>query len=201
MNVYVETNFVFELVFQQEQSSSCEKILQLGTDGKIVLYVPAYCLAEPHEKLNRQYHKRQELQKALEEELKQLKRSAPYTERIRSIYEVSSLIIQSNQKEKALFQQYLIKLLTTTRVLPLTADILHHALEFEKAYDLSSQDAIVYASVFQHIRQKTSLDNCFLNRNSKDFDNPDIVAELNQYNCKMIPRFDDGFAFIQKRLQ
>jgi hypothetical protein len=29
VNVYVETNFVLELVFQQEQFVSCEQILQL----------------------------------------------------------------------------------------------------------------------------------------------------------------------------
>jgi hypothetical protein len=30
MNVYVETNFFLELVFQQEQHASCEEILNLS---------------------------------------------------------------------------------------------------------------------------------------------------------------------------
>jgi hypothetical protein len=54
VNVYVETNFVLELVFQQEQFVSCEQILQLSEAGRIKLTIPAYCLAEPHEKLSRQ---------------------------------------------------------------------------------------------------------------------------------------------------
>lgn len=53
MKVYVETNFILELVFQQEQSLSCEHILNLCDKGFITLVAPAYCLAEPLEKITR----------------------------------------------------------------------------------------------------------------------------------------------------
>jgi len=54
VNIYVETNFVLELAFEQEQCSSCNQILQLCEAGRANLVVPAYSLAEPHEKLSRQ---------------------------------------------------------------------------------------------------------------------------------------------------
>ncbi|MGA9382849.1 MAG: hypothetical protein WBV73_29160 [Phormidium sp.] len=53
MNIYVETNFVLELVFQQEQWQSCEQILQLCEAGSAKLVIPAYSLAEPDDKLSR----------------------------------------------------------------------------------------------------------------------------------------------------
>ncbi|AFY91210.1 hypothetical protein Chro_5873 (plasmid) [Chroococcidiopsis thermalis PCC 7203] len=34
MNIYVETNFVLELTFEQEQSASCEQILQTCEAGQ-----------------------------------------------------------------------------------------------------------------------------------------------------------------------
>jgi hypothetical protein len=49
MNIYVETNFVLELVFEQEQHISCEQMLALCESGRSPLIIPAYCLAEPHE--------------------------------------------------------------------------------------------------------------------------------------------------------
>ena len=49
MNVYVESNFVLELAFLQEQCSSCEKILSLCEARRIQLLIPAYSLAEPYE--------------------------------------------------------------------------------------------------------------------------------------------------------
>ena len=60
MNIYIETNFVLELVFEQEQHTSCEQILALGESGRLRLIIPAYCLAEPHEKLTRQAGSRRE---------------------------------------------------------------------------------------------------------------------------------------------
>jgi hypothetical protein len=67
-------------------------------------------------------------------------------------------------------------------------------------YDLTPQDALVYASVLHHLRRYQPQQACFLNRNSKDFDSPDIVEELNQFNCRMIPRFDRGYSFLQSQL-
>jgi len=82
VNIYIETNFVLELVFEQEQHTSCEQILALGESGRLRLIIPAYCLAEPHEKLTRQAGSRRELQRSLETELRQLARTASYTARI-----------------------------------------------------------------------------------------------------------------------
>lgn len=76
MKIYVETNFVLELVFQQEQLASCEQILQLCEAGLAQLVIPAYSLAEPHEKLTRQAKNRRDLQQLLDTELRQLARSA-----------------------------------------------------------------------------------------------------------------------------
>ena len=201
MNVYVETNFVLELVFQQEQFVSCEQILQLSEAGRIKLAIPAYSLAEPHEKLNRQAKSRREIQQILDTELRQLARTASYTTRINSIQDIANLLVQSNLDESQRFVHYRDRLLKNTEVIPLTADILAEAAIYEDPYDLRSQDALVYASVISHLRHNQPTVACFLNRNSRDFDNPDIVNELSKFNCRMIPRFDHGYDFIQSQLQ
>jgi len=85
-------------------------------------------------------------------------------------------------------------------IIPLTINILREAVTYEAPYDLTPQDALVYTSVVAHLRQNKPPVSYFLNRNSKDFDNPDIVDELDKNNCKIIPRFDHGYGFIQSRL-
>jgi predicted nucleic acid-binding protein len=200
VNIYVETNFVLELVFEQEQHISCEQILALCESGLSRLIIPAYCLAEPHEKLTRQAGSRRELQRNLETELRQLARTASYTAHINSIQEIASLLIRSNEDEKQRFIRYRDRLLSIAEIIPLTIDILREAAIHESPYDLTPQDALVYTSVISHLRQSKPPASCFLNRNSKDFDNPDIVDELDRNNCKMIPRFDHGYGFIQASL-
>lgn len=199
MNVYVETNFVLEMVFQQEQSESCENILRLCESQNIHLFVPAYCLVEPHEKLRRQSNNRQTLQRELNGELRQLSRTSSYSERLRSIQDIASLLVQSNEEERLRFSQIQMRVLQIGTVIPLTAEIFLSASASEKEYDLSPQDAIVFASIFSHLEQTNSTESCFLNRNSRDFDNPDIVDALEQHRCKMIPKFDDGYKFVHSR--
>lgn len=201
MNIYVETNFVLELVFQQEQAASCEQILHLCKAGTARLVLPAYSLAEPHEKLTRQASNRKDLQRVLEAELRQLVRTASYATRINSIQDIASLLVQSNEEEKQRFTQYRDRLLRSAGIIPLTLDILTAAAAYEVPYDLTPQDALVYASVITHLRQQQLANSCFLNKNTWDFDNPDIVDELNQYHCRMIPRFDHGYSFIQAQLR
>jgi hypothetical protein len=110
-------------------------------------------------------------------------------------------LVQSNEEEKQRFTHYRDRLTNIAEIIPLTLDILREAGTFEAPYDLTPQDALVYTSVITHLRQNKSTISCFLNRNSKDFDNPDIVDELNKNNCSMIPRFDHGYGFIQARVQ
>ncbi|KAM3101395.1 PIN domain-containing protein [Phormidesmis sp. 146-12] len=137
MNVYVETNFVLELTFEQEQCESCEQILQLCEAGQARLIIPAYCLAEPHEKLVRQARSRRELQQSLEAELRQLLRTASYASRIKSIQDIASLMVQSNEEERRRFIQYRNRLLNVGEIVALTTHILIEAASCETTYDVT----------------------------------------------------------------
>jgi predicted nucleic acid-binding protein len=106
VNIYVETNFILELTFEQEQATSCEQILQLCEANQARLVIPAYSLAEPHEKLNRQAKNRTDLQQRLEAEIRQLSRTTSYTSRIQSIRDIASLVVQSNEEERQRFVEY-----------------------------------------------------------------------------------------------
>jgi hypothetical protein len=49
MNIYVETNFVLELAFVQEQHESCEQIIGLCEAGNATAVLPAFCISESYE--------------------------------------------------------------------------------------------------------------------------------------------------------
>jgi hypothetical protein len=102
----VETNFVWELTLEQEQGLSFEQILPLCETGQAKLIIPAYSLAEPHEKLTRQAKSRRELQQLLDTQLSQLSRTASCTSRIKSIQDIASLMVQSNEEERHRLNKY-----------------------------------------------------------------------------------------------
>jgi predicted nucleic acid-binding protein len=200
VNIYVETNFVLELVFEQEQCASCEKILELCEAQKANLIIPAYSLAEPHEKLIRQKQERRRLQESLDKELREISRTKFYQNRLDSIEDIRSLIVQSSQEIGENFAKYREHLLKIAEIIPLNADILFESASAEENYNLSPQDALVYVSVLKHLQENKPQEACFLNRNWKDFKTPDIVDELQSLNCKMFDKFDGGYKFLQSKL-
>ncbi len=198
MNVYVETNFVLELVFEQAQNQACEQILRRCEHGLIRLVLPAYCLAEPHEKLHRQRLHRVQLQKELQVELRQLGRTSLYGDRVDHAQDILNLLAESNQRERERFSSFRERLLTLAEIVPLTAVVLQQAAVYEELYEFTPQDALVFASVRAHLAQQKPPNaiSCFLNRNVKDFKSPDVIAELDHFSCRFIANFDDGYRFI-----
>ena len=176
MNVYVESNFVLELALLQEQSNSCEDILSLAESGGIRLVVPAYSLIEPFETLIRREKDRRGTGQELNNQIKQILRAA--------------------EEDKKRLKSVRSRLLQSACVIPMDASVLRDAEKHEQELKLSPQDAHIYSAVLGNLRQPEDRVSCFLNKDRKDFDEPDIVDELKSYGCKLIPSFDRGNEYI-----
>ncbi len=201
MNVYAETNFVLEMTLRQEQCRDCEAIAELCREHRITLIIPAYSLAEPYETLIRRHRERKKLKNALDTELNQLARTDAYTSEILKIQSLTNLLIQSTEDEMNRLEDVRDGLIEVAETVPLNSEILKSSAEHQKEHDLSPQDAIVYASVLYHLRQNEPETACFLNKNSKDFDDPDISEMLEHYRCKILSRFDHGYQFIINKIR
>jgi predicted nucleic acid-binding protein len=200
MNVYVETNFVLELALLQEQHQSCEAILRLCESGKANLILPAYCLVEPYETLIRRQRERKRLGTSLGNEITLLARTSCYTRQIDVSREVVGFLVRSSDDEISRMTNVRTKFLEIAEIISLDHAVLEVAAQHQLNYDLLPQDAIVFSSVLAHLSQYNPGRSCFLNKNSKDFDDPDIRQELEQYNCTMLPRFDNGYQFLVSQL-
>ena len=201
MDVYVESNFVLELALLQEQHKSCQELFDLAEAKRIRLIVPAFSLAEPYETLIRNNKKRQKLSEDLKKELSQLRRSQPYQEQIRTFEDTNAFLVSSQQEQKQRLDAVIEKILEVCEIIPLTAKILTEAIKYQSEYNLEPQDSIVYASVIEHTSKSEERQRCFLNRNSKDFDDPDIKESLNSYDCLMLFRFDNGIGYVKSKLK
>jgi predicted nucleic acid-binding protein len=200
MDVYVESNFVIELALLQEQHESCENILALCELGKPHLLIPAYSLVEPYDTLIRYAKNRTKLSNDLANEVKQLARSKPYQAETDALQSVTAFLIRSQEEEKERLRDTLSRLLKIAEVIPLSSEIVSSAITYQTQHDLSPQDSIVYASVLAHLSTSSSTSKCFLNKNSKDFDDPDIVNTLSGHGCKVLFSFDDGYGYIKSQI-
>jgi predicted nucleic acid-binding protein len=201
MNVYVESNFVLEQALEQEQCESCEQLIRLASIGSIRLVIPAFSLAEPHIALARKGNERSKLSAELQKHLSELARSRPYREAPGNFSELAAVLIRSAERERVGLQRAVEGILKTADVIPLDSEILHRVNGIQVALDMSAQDSIVLASVVFHLSETKPTESCFLNRNTKDFDDPNVREILDGFGCKFFARFDDGLRHIETRLR
>jgi predicted nucleic acid-binding protein len=196
---YVESNFILELAFRQEDHLSCQALLQLAESGTIQLALPAYCVGEPYERLIRRDRQRRNVHRKLKEELKELARSAPYAHAAANLDGLTGLLVEAGDDELNSLNNTLTRLLNTAKLIPIDCVVLQGALTAQKTLGMSPQDSIVYASVRSSVIAATE-NQCFLNKNSKDFLIPQIEEEFSAHNCKLLARFSDGLSYVNSDL-
>src|SRR5579864_6303779 len=75
MIVYVESNFILEIVRSQSEAEAAEHILQLAESGRITLVVPGFALSEPYSNVGLQGVLRRRIIDSLQDQRTQLVRS------------------------------------------------------------------------------------------------------------------------------
>ena len=90
----------------------------------------------------------------------------------------------------------------TVEVIPIDLSTIRAAITLQKSRNLSPQDALVYASILDHLeKEEADSFGCFITKNSKDFANLDIENDLMAYKCKLLTKFADGLGYIRSRLK
>lgn len=199
MRVYAESNFVLELALAQEQHAACAEFVGLAERKELELALPAFCLFEPFTTLRRRQRERRELHDRLQKELRQIARTQNLAQ-IASESALPALLVTSTHEAEARFDAVMESLLRIGRVLPMTAGLLEEARRMKHAFDLELPDAIVLASVLGDL-DASPASSCFLNRNTKDFDDPAIVSALAASDCRMLGSFDHGLQHVLAQLR
>jgi predicted nucleic acid-binding protein len=197
MNVYIETNFILELAFAQEQQEYCQQVVALAEANKINLVIPAFSLAEPYETLVRRGKVRTQLHNDLGKELRQLSRSQPYQNEVQAFQSITGLLVRSIHEEDRRLIDTLEHLSKVAYIIPLNGAVIASITHQRTRHQPAPQDAIVYSSVLQHLEQSNGQPSCFINKNSEDFGGFEIIRELKSYNCKLFFDFLAGFNYIK----
>jgi hypothetical protein len=201
MNVYVESNFVLEQALEQEQCESCQRLIDIAAAGSIRLVIPAFSLAEPHITLMRKASDRSRLSTERQKQLSDLGRSKPYREASGSFNEITAMLIRSAESERAGLERAMDGILKAAEVIPLDSDVFYRAGGIQIGLGMSAQDSIVLASVVRHLSETKPVESCLLNRNTRDFDDPNVRDVLEQFGCRFFGRFDHALQYIEVLLR
>ena len=139
------------------------------------------------------------MKQELDAEFRQMARTASLSEQLGGFKGLTALLISVAQQETQRLENVRSRLIEAAEVVPLDTSVLATATQYQRAHDLSPQDALVYSSVLSHLKRVRAPENCFLNRD-KDFDDQNIVDELAGYDCQLLFQFDAGYSFISAAL-
>lgn len=98
--VYVETNFLLELAYQQEEFAACERLVQAASDGQIRLYIPVFSIVEARVAWRRQTKQRAELLTTLRRELRELTRSRPHAELTAKSTDLVAALVGAGEEDR-----------------------------------------------------------------------------------------------------
>ena len=200
MTVYVESNFLLEVAFEQEQSIDCIAILEIAEAGNALLAIPTFCVGECLERIGRRKQRRRAIQESINLEVNELSRSPSAATLCDQLEKLATALTENTGIDEERFERLLLRLPSFAHFIPFDARIIRNSLEVQTNYPLKSQDAIVFSSVLTHLRETKPSRAVFVNRNRRDFDTREIATDLQQLNCSYKPSFAAGLAYIRAEL-
>lgn len=198
MRVYAETNFVLEIVLEQGECGACEDLLALAERGEISLAIPAFGLVEPITTLRRRSGERSRVARELESHVREIGRTLSLAADAAS-NDLAALLVRSAQRAEDRYRSARERIMAIADVLPLGGDAIADAERLDRELDLTLSDALILASVLASVLGDDRLGReptWFANRNTKDFDEPRVVALLMQRQCKLLRSFSDVLALV-----
>lgn len=198
--VYVESNFLIELVFQQEEAAACADILLMAEAGSCELVLPLFALVEPAETVRRRRDEMLQFAITLTNNLRQLERMGAVG------LDPGAHTLQSTQFRDAVndwvprFEQTRERVMRIARrLIPLESTTIERAQQLVRDDILPREpDAIMLASVLADLG-KGRPESLFLNRNTKDFS--EVASILNPLGCSVIGSFAKGLARLKAQLK
>jgi hypothetical protein len=200
MILYVETNFILELAYQQELAQQCEELLILAESGAIALVVPAFCLIESRMSRETRASKRKAFYEALSKEVSEVARTKLYATLRQTHEDVMAAFVKSNEQDQIGLEAVLDRTEKAAVVVPFEIGTNQTARKFEQDFGLSPQDSAVLASVLEHLGQAGTGKKIFLNKNKHDFADPKIQKQLADLGCDFHSSFKTGLYKIRAAL-
>lgn len=201
MHVYVESNFVLELACSQAEYENCERILALSREARITLRIPAFCLVEPYQTLERRRRERSQLRETLDVHRRQIERSQLYSADARQLAAFSDLLVRSAEEDRLRVGSIREEIVSLGATIPLDATTIALATNLQETFGMPAEDSIVLAGVETSLEAEMPSLACFVTKNSKDFSDPDVEQRLAAKNCKLLFGFEQAESFILAALR
>ncbi len=201
MRVYAETNWLLDLVFQQERFTASSFVLSLAQDRKIDLCLPEIVVWEGNHKVERRNAQRDVIIKQLKQEKREFSRSqdALYQSRVASLEIEIQELDNISAIERKRFDLIIEELLPIAIWLHLSQDIWARCLDLQEQHELKQTDALIYAIIRADAALHPDIAKCFIDYD-RAFSDPALKQDMSALGITLLASSDAVTGFLQSRL-
>jgi hypothetical protein len=211
MIVVVETNFIVELVLQQEQSHACEAIVGLcSSHENLQMAIPAFAVAEAGMLLERRKGERRKLVSDLPGHAREMGRTKSLRRVAEIVEELRADLVQAELEEASRWLDLRVRLDDEVEIIPLTGATFAETIAIQVGREIEMlPDAIVLASLkgfLEELRGRGSqVPVLFTSRDDKatstPFGSPAVLKQLDALGCTYINSFVNAEARIRSHIE
>ncbi len=164
MRVYAETNWLLDLVFQQERFVASSFVLSLAEERKIDFCLPEIIVWEGNQKAERRNAQRGDTIKQMRRESREFGRSQnPLYQSQSTALEVEARELNDiSDIERGCFDQTITAILPIVTWLHLSQEIWADCLDFQDRYAIKRTDALIYAVIRADAALRPNVGKCFI---------------------------------------
>lgn len=208
MIIIVETNFIIEVVRQQEQSAFCEEILNLSSPASGAhVAIPAFAVIEAGMVFERNRGQRRKfVQEDVRGFVRESGRATILRRFERSISELDAEFVRAQNDEDDRWLNFRVVILDGMEVIPVTNETIDESIALEIGREVDRlPDAIVFASVTQYLSRLRAAGvgspACFISRDKAAFNKRVLTEQLRELNCSYIDSFEHALARIRASIR
>ena len=199
MILYVESNFVVEWVFEQEQSHAVEELLLMAERSELDLMIPAFALVEPIWSIENTKSSK-DLLSGLEYLRAEISRTSNKEDVQAQIMAMTATVRSLQSDHEFRLGWVTRRLLDCASLIPLHTKNIRLSFHLERPLNLAPLDAIILASILDDLKsQPKDQDKVFCSRDREAFARKAVREHLQVDNCQLIPNFSDALAFAKSR--
>ncbi len=116
------------------------------------------------------------------------------------IQTMTDILLQSISQDFDRLNLVLSRLAGIAEFISLSPPSLTLAQTYQRTIRMEPPDSLVLASVIVHLSETNPGTSCFLNKNIKDFGEPNVKNELSNRACRLIYNFEHGLNYISSTL-
>lgn len=205
MKAIIETNFLIELGLEQREAALCDAIVELAERKTIELVLPGFCIAEAYMSLAEKNRRRGALAAELDAELRQIDRSREFREEgeIQALLDgqsTKSIMDRSRIAHLEHLDRTIERIMVVSELIPFDRATYVRARESAVRYKLEKPgDAAVCASVLQYLEAAATGPSVFVEKDRKDFSNPDLQDDLMGRQCTIAFNAGEAFGLLRPR--